>query len=753
MTIKLQHLLFASLVSLSIVFSNSSSIAFSATNNLTLSASSPEYEGEKNSDNQVEHGVADVHVDSKTADSKTLGVNTENIGDNNTLEGDIGRSDTEKKQEDLVGSEEKEKSTLNKPTSDSEGVVFVDPGEIPILPTSVVPENEKFPKHYPEAEEDDGDIDETSGYLFDYEPVYYDHGDDEIYDPSITEGIWVRLYPDFATDGQRVLVRKDNLKNVNVLLKGYKYDIVPDASNFNGVGKENIYCGCTRIRTMLVTIDVPSEIYYFSVPIDAPSGQYDVFFLPENIDCPRPGIGLEEFEMDKILGKAKLSVTPSYIVSKLEKLDIIGNSEDDNNNPAELNFVFAGHSGQAFDGGSGDARFPVMFSGSFPGGNEHSAHLTNADNTQFLPDLPVFIGRESDMLFSDCDEECGSLPDGLKEICEDECQIRREQARYSGNFGFVFAGTEADTDGPTWLAYPAGLATAALGCYASFELGFPKEGCSESATLGVSVGKAVQGALSGDDDNLGVVEKFSNYDLFDSSWGPMGSLQGPNRLGGPSRGKGKGTIDVYYKNYRVGAPRILQYKVTLKSIKILKSYEEGLCADPNEVFIQARVFLYNGQNEFVSSTRYPRDSSHYILDEGETEDFQGSGLILKSETFNIANAPDSPLIYLEIGVWEDDSENDLIGLYSETLFLTDLLTTPHRNSDELLNDYTSDGHLVRRVIQSRSKIAHGYTGSDNHCYNSSVLPLPHDWNPDATEGEVELDYDIEVTALKYYQHQ
>jgi hypothetical protein len=80
-------------------------------------------------------------------------------------------------------------------------------------------------------------------------------------------------------------------------------------------------------------------------------------------------------------------------------------------------------------------------------------------------------------------------------------------------------------------------------------------------------------------------------------------------------------IDLFYENRRVGAPHIVQYDVRILSIELLKGYEFGDCDAPNEVFLNARAHLHEGQNNRASSVRFPSGSDVWSMQEGETASF------------------------------------------------------------------------------------------------------------------------------------
>jgi hypothetical protein len=236
---------------------------------------------------------------------------------------------------------------------------------------------------------------------------------------------------------------------------------------------------------------------------------------------------------------------------------------------------------------------------------------------------------------------------------------------------------------------------------------------------------------------MGVVSQIFHHEVGGFEWG-LPTEQGPFTMDGPTRTDGD--IDIFLQNYRVGGPRILQYKVTLKSITIERGYEEADCEEPNEIFVHARAFLSDGSrnSKLIPTTRL--DNGVWSLRTGERRDFGAEG-ILQQKTYSAETAPESPLLYVEIGVWEDDDEKDLLGIHSETTFLADFLGY----SDAGVDEVTPEGLFVRRVKDVRSRYVNGFAGSDNHCWDwwDSYI-----WFPHAPEGKVRITYEVEVTWLK-----
>jgi len=394
-----------------------------------------------------------------------------------------------------------------------------------------------------------------------------------------------------------------------------------------------------------------------------------------------------------------------------------------------MQFVFGGTSGTAF--GNNDNL--VQWSGGFPGGGPGTSHVTNADHTLLNVKLPLFVGRESEMRASECREECVGLPAARESECTTSCNANQSLGRYNDKIEIGFSGMESDGSPSKAWGVVAGIAAGALTCAAAIKLGHPVAGCEAAVGVGGYVAGAVNNALSDDDDHLGAVSPITNASPND--WN-LGSQQ-TSKLGGPDRTGGD--IDLHYHNQRVGSPRILSYAVRVKSIKVTDDYEESDCSGPADVFLNARAHLHQGQSQMIGSTRLPA-SGNWQIAQGATKTFSPP-LQIGGQTFSSDNAPESPFLYVEIGVWEEDQDPDLMGILADTLMLTDVLGGQYQASEET----TSEGGFVRRVKFDRTAVVHGYAGSDNHCW---PWWKAHGWNPQAEEGGAIVTYEIELTWLK-----
>ncbi len=545
------------------------------------------------------------------------------------------------------------------------------------------------------------------------------------------------LSPDIATDGQRVYLRNDTPDKARVFLTGYRYNDSPPSRAFpQGEGRERIFCGCQRVEMEAVPdFDGGSSFNrpYFVVPMNAPSGDYTVVVKPKEGECQTGGPGAEGCQ-DTGCTATNLFVAPSYMVSRLNRMDINANAEDVVDSPSEMAFTFGSFSGIPIASGN-DTVALVKFSGSYPAGPEGAGHLTNADNTQLFPELPLFIGRESRMINIECREECKSAPAGREAECLSICSDFVTGGRFSDHFEFQFGGNEFDEDASKWYGYVAGVGAAAVGCAISIKAGHPKAGCTASAGAGKWLSDEINKATSNDDDELGTDSHTYNHTLGGFGWGAA-TEEGPFKL---TEGREKGDIDLYVQNFRVGGPRILQYKVSLKSLTVVEGYEVSGCEEPNEIFLNSRMFLYEGGSELTAADRFPAGTT-WKLKTNQTENFGGVPLVLKQANFTPENAPESPLLFLEFGVWEDDEDKDLMGLVSDTIFLTDLFSLEFPLT---VNQVSPEGLFVRRATMEQTVDVVGYEGSDDHC---SIWAYAGD--ADERQARVSLVYQLEVTWLK-----
>jgi hypothetical protein len=98
-------------------------------------------------------------------------------------------------------------------------------------------------------------------------------------------------------------------------------------------------------------------------------------------------------------------------------------------------------------------------------------------------------------------------------------------------------------------------------------------------------------------------------------------------------------------------------------------------------------------------------------------------------------------MYVEFALWDADgsSETDLIGIYSDTLFVSELL-----NSYVGTDSYTDDGYPIRKVSIPRVTQVHGYNSPES----TGCPTWAEAWSPYIERGRANIEYDIELTWLK-----
>jgi hypothetical protein len=472
-------------------------------------------------------------------------------------------------------------------------------------------------------------------------------------------------------------------------------------------------------RDECLDIDRPGTrtCFYFVVPPEVPSGVYEVKVIPptDNRSCdelcatPMPCQG------------ATLFIAPSYTVTLLKQMDINGNSEDDDKAPAEMSFTFTSSSGTPFAVGD-EAASLIMLGGTYPG----DRWLTHGDHTVAYPHLPLFIGRETLVSSWECEKEISSFPTSSQPREAQQCANRTRENLFTPKFDVAFSGVEFDDSPSKWWGYAAGVGGAALTCYLGSQIGMPCS-LSSAGSLVATIANFVNDALQDEDDNLGT----SSFRFDNGTWGEFAS-----QLSGPD-----GDIHIHVENTRTGGLLIKDWKVTLKSITVLEGYDPSE-DEPNEVYVHARAFLYQGESQMPPMTRIPAAGNRPVYT-GSTLEFDPLEGTLGEGRFNdtgavvdygpgenLPPAPESPLIYVEIAVWEydPDSDDDLMGVYSYTIFLAQVLDDAPYTSKE----YTTGGFPVLRFKRTYFGDAHGYAQQGN-----------------AEEGRVRIAFDVEVVWLQH----
>jgi hypothetical protein len=535
--------------------------------------------------------------------------------------------------------------------------------------------------------------------------------------------------PDVATDGQRVYLEGTIPANARVFLTGYRYNNAPPSrSQRFGDGREAMFCGCTNVLLQ----DAGSEfgpLPFFVVPDGAPSGDYSVQVLPAGASCPSTCAPTNVC--------AGLQVAPSYILSTTERFKFNENSENDSDSPAEMAFVFASSAGTAF----GDGETLVKWTGAFPGGQQESAHLTNADGSTLTAHVPLFVGRESLMTVGECREECAALPSSRVSACLQACQQNDALGRFNDHLDIGVAGVEYDESPSKAYGVIAGIVAGAASCYLAVKFHIPKLGCTVGAgSVGVYVADAVNGALADEDDHLGSIDVTHTGGVLGQNWNVGNDVIGPRKLAGPT--KNGGDVDLFYRNRRVAAPRILGYKVSVNSIAV----DQGLdCERENDVFLQARAMLHDGRQELVSTTRFPEgEPENWKINEGSTKTFSPP-LVIAQESFAAESAPESPFLYVEIAPWEhdDNDANDSFGIEAETIPTGDLVGITGNSVDGI----SSEGFFTRTKTVTIHKAVNGWQAADTCGSGAGGVDVHR------PKGRVRLEYQVEMTWLRQIRRQ
>jgi hypothetical protein len=125
------------------------------------------------------------------------------------------------------------------------------------------------------------------------------------------------------------------------------------------------------------------------------------------------------------------------------------------------------------------------------------------------------------------------------------------------------------------------------------------------------------------------------------------------------------------------------------------------------------------------------------VSEGDTQDISNFSL-------SAGDGADSGLIYVEVGVWDDDGddEKELIELHSRTYFLGDLLET----FGEPGTDFVVDGRELRRIRRTVTAPVSGWN-SGERCDCSGIGACG--FNPRTPHGSALISYEMDVTWEKY----
>ncbi len=559
---------------------------------------------------------------------------------------------------------------------------------------------------------------------------------------------------DILTDGSDVNIFGSfpGTTTNRVILRGYRYREAPvfdHQRNLLDPGERDcIHCSC---RSVVIIPQDPnddvnrSESLLFTLPNNLPSGEYEIVVLPAG-PCPEmPGTAMPEqldqgsFSCSACANFAgcqsvvqKIFVLPSFVTSIWNTLDVKADSEETNDRPAELSFVFAGFAGSPPV--SDPESFPVSLAGSYPAIVARADYVTAHDRTLLKPDVPVFVGRQDRMDFAECLEE--SVATLAAQQTRSECD-RLIASDYPSTRSITIGGLERDCSGgdcSNWWDEAAEIGAFALGCGASIYVGQPAAGCRASKEAASWIGDQVNKIAAGDDDKLGAFEDKVNRGS-PPNWG-AGSTTSKTLYGG--------YMPVGIAHRRVGGPRVLNYKVTLKNVQMRARYDER--DKESNVFVQARAVLVTDQTrDMPDSDRYPALGELKVRERNDRS-YPSLGLnwIIAQQSFPVSQAPNAPLLYVEISVWDNDpvgeeyttgfpptpspAKIDHVGIHSRTFVLQDFML----GGSEIIQN----GRAVRRVNRT-------ITSSVTGCTRTACRGVAY-----GTQG-ADITYEVEVSWLKH----
>ena len=371
-------------------------------------------------------------------------------------------------------------------------------------------------------------------------------------DPSRPVQCSLSVQPSVATDNDRLLLidLMSASRDTPVLLRGVRY---------NGFGPqaepEQIYCGCQHVSMNFVGDGEGggSLVPGIRVPMDAPSGHYSVEILPSGSTCGSGGIRAS-CQAPAPCVSPTLTVVPSHVVAVMKALKITDNGEDNDINPAEMQFYFAGVSGALV----GEERL-VNWSGGFPAGPTNASHLTNDDHTVLSATVPLFSGRESLMSAAECREECVAAAASEEQQCTAVCASNESLGRYDDKLEFGISGFESDSSPSKAWGFLAGVAASAASCYLFQSAGgdcTSFAGVTTSGGIGAAVAAGLNKYLTDDDDKFGSASSVMQHNTND--WG-IGVTFPPVQF---VDGSG-GDVAVDFEMRRIAAPSLIHYSVRL----------------------------------------------------------------------------------------------------------------------------------------------------------------------------------------------
>ncbi len=276
------------------------------------------------------------------------------------------------------------------------------------------------------------------------------------------------------------------------------------------------------------------------------------------------------------------------------------------------------------------------------------------------------------------------------------------------------------------VAGVAGLGVAGVGCLGGYIFTGSSSTCGGSVTAGKAVYQFLSANTGGCDMPLGQITDAGAPGSND--WGitnePGQALAGgfdplPDSLTDGVLQGGSPPVTVNIQHYRVGAPQVLDYHVTLDSIEISDMFDgSNNCTDfvAADVYVQARAVLL----PLISGTKMPApihkpDGVAFWEADHDNYDSTLKEYVLPGLNADIGHplspydpqhAPRASVLYVEIGVWDDDgNSSDNIGFYSTSLYLQDLFQRGYDALDD-------QGNIVRDVTYSVQQAIPGWGGND-----------------------------------------
>lgn len=547
-----------------------------------------------------------------------------------------------------------------------------------------------------------------------------------------------------ATNGEQITLRTYTEPSegvLSILLRGFSYTQGPVFQDLNQNGtiesdevvagtSECIFCDC---QTLAVTSghDVEGAAYWqaiLTIPRDAPPGEYEVIFVGSQQTC----VGWPDCKTWSTVCPPVTHVTvlPPHIASVLEQMNVWfindpGWSCNFQNPPFfRQQYVSAAASGSALGSPQGNQLVSV-----FPGWG-------------YVPFSNLDFTRNNDLT---------SLPRPNLSLRWPLFVASEESLRTQGMFWAGLSGS-VQQDKNMWgkvLSVMGGGLVAVGGCVGGMIFnGGSTSACGPSLNAGKAVGSWIQSQMGdcdrlvgsyqdvGQPDNWGITghEDYGNFD-----YGLPGALtEGITVQGDPA-------VVVNVQHHRIGAPQVIECHVTLDYVGVSDFFDGCDWGHPAaQVFVQARAVLLPLQTgvQMPSCIRKP--------DAGNTMSVYpnpancaplrfafGTEIGDSACSYSPWDAPRESILYIEVGVWDDDGgDSQNIGFFSTSVYLEDLF---NRATTDTLDSY---GNVIRKVrdIETYVQIP-GWGGND--CSYCGGFKL----------SDCEIGYTVDVTFLRYSSSQ